>query len=130
MRENGTYCQDCNSFITESVTLCKGSVEVCKECAKKDKYNKYLKRNEIRYMPKSAMRLLPPEPGKCQECAREHNPELPHDKNSIYYVTKFYQDHGRSPTWDDAMAHCTDEMKKSWKETMARVEENSDKFRS
>ncbi len=59
--------------------------------------------------------LMPPPPGKCQECATEHAPELPHNQQSLFYQYKFYNDHGRWPTWEDAMAHCTDEMKEFWK---------------
>jgi len=40
---------------------------------------------------------------------------------------KFKMEHGREPTWDDAMAHCTEEMKTSWKATMARVHEQTKK---
>lgn len=71
--------------------------------------------------------LLKPAPGHCPECAREHRPELPHDKHSLYYAMKFKMEHGREPTWDDAMAHCTEEMKTSWKATMARVHEQTKK---
>lgn len=27
---------------------------------------------------------------------------------------KFYFEHGRWPTWADAMAHCSDEVKAAW----------------
>lgn len=67
--------------------------------------------------------LLPPRPDVCQICARDHEPHYPHDQTSIYYHTKFHMEHGRAPTWDDAMAHCTDEMKKTWRESMERVKE-------
>jgi len=58
--------------------------------------------------------LLPAAPGKCPECATEHEPELPHNQQSLYYQTRFHLEHGRSPTWTDAMEHCTDEMKEFW----------------
>ena len=67
------------------------------------------------------MTILPPRPGVCQICGTKHDPELPHNKDSLYYQYKFYQKHGRWPTWDDAMAHCTDRMKRMWKEEMADV---------
>lgn len=71
------------------------------------------------------MTLLPPAPGVCQVCARDHEPEIPHDKTSLYYQTKFYMKTGRVPTWDDAMAHCTEEVKRTWKESMERVKETT-----
>lgn len=66
------------------------------------------------------MQLLPPAPGRCQECAVDHPPELPHDATSLYYQTKFNMEHGRGATWADAMAHCTDEMKDAWTESLAK----------
>lgn len=53
-------------------------------------------------------------PGTCQECAVKHGPEFPHDQQSLTYQYKFYDQHGRWPTWEDAMAHCSEEMKKLW----------------
>lgn len=58
--------------------------------------------------------LLPPAPGKCQECAVEHDPAQPHNQQSFYYQFKFNAQHGRSPKWADAMAHCTPEMRALW----------------
>ena len=62
-----------------------------------------------------AFALLPPAEGVCQECATEHEPELPHNQQSLFYQYKFYNDHGRWPTWEDAMAHCSEEMKEFWR---------------
>ena len=53
-------------------------------------------------------------PGTCPECAVAHDPEYPHNLQSLAYQYQFYDKHGRWPTWEDAMAHCTDEMKKIW----------------
>jgi len=58
--------------------------------------------------------FLPSEPGTCEICSVEHKPELPHDAQSLFYQYKFYNEHGRWPTWKDAMAHCSKEMKKHW----------------
>jgi hypothetical protein len=55
--------------------------------------------------------LLPPAPDKCQACATAHDPSLPHNQQSLHYQYWFYGREGRWPTWDDAMAHCTPEMK-------------------
>ena len=50
--------------------------------------------------------------GTCPECAVKHDPEQPHNQDSLTYQYKFYDQHGRWPTWADAMAHCSDELKK------------------
>lgn len=67
------------------------------------------------------MTLLPPRPDVCQECAVKHDPHLPHNRGSLYYQVKFQMTHGRYPTWEDAMAHCTDEVKEQWRATMKKV---------
>lgn len=53
-------------------------------------------------------------PGTCSECAVEHAPEQPHNQQSITYQYTFYDQHGRWPTWADAMAHCPEEVKDVW----------------
>lgn len=58
--------------------------------------------------------LMPPAPHLCQECATKHAPELPHNRDSMFYGVKYQKEHDRAPTWADAMAHCTDEMKAFW----------------
>lgn len=74
------------------------------------------------------MTLIPPPAGACQECATEHPPELPHNWESFYYHTKFKMDHDRSPTWNDAIAHCTEEIKAQWAASFAvTAAEHSDK---
>lgn len=52
--------------------------------------------------------------GTCLECAAAHKPELPHNKDSLYYQYKFYNAHGRWPTWKDAMDHCSEDVKTTW----------------
>lgn len=66
--------------------------------------------------------LLPPAPDKCQSCARTHDPVLPHDQQSVFWQYWFYkQSGGRWPTWDDAMAHCSPEVREAWKVALERV---------
>jgi hypothetical protein len=65
--------------------------------------------------------LLPPTPDKCQKCAVAHPPEAPHDATSLYYQYWFKKQYGRWPTWEDAMAHCSEEVKKG---TIEVLEEN------
>lgn len=55
--------------------------------------------------------LLPPGPNVCQECAVDHESYMPHDKQSLYYQYHFHFAHNRWPTWDDAMAHCDEQVK-------------------
>ena len=59
--------------------------------------------------------------GTCPMCAVKHEPEMPHNKDSLCYQYKFYDQHGRWPTWADAMAHCAPEVKAIWRrELVAR----------
>lgn len=67
------------------------------------------------------LRLLPPAPDVCQDCAVEHGPSDPHNQQSPYYRTKFHMIHGRTPTWSDAMAHCTPAMQVVWRRHLVRV---------
>jgi len=59
--------------------------------------------------------LVAPPPNVCQECAVDHPPEYPHNQQSLFYQYKFFNDHGRWPTWEDAMAHCSEEIKAFWR---------------
>ena len=60
------------------------------------------------------MQLLPPKEGTCPICATKHEPEMPHNAQSLYYQYRFYGVRGRWPTWADAMAHCSEEMRVLW----------------
>lgn len=70
---------------------------------------------------KEGLFLLPPRPDVCQACATNHEPEDPHNQQSLYYQYWFYAQSGRWPTWDDAMAHCSDRVKKLWKAALKKV---------
>jgi hypothetical protein len=59
--------------------------------------------------------MLPAKPGTCPECAVKHEPEQPHNQQSLFYQYKFYNEHGRWPTWQDAMSHCSEEVKLLWR---------------
>ena len=65
--------------------------------------------------------LLPAQPGTCPDCAVEHDPRQPHNAQSLFYKYAFYADHGRWPTWGDAMAHCGPEMQERWKEELLKT---------
>lgn len=58
--------------------------------------------------------LLKGKEGTCAECAVAHPPDLPHDQQSLHWQYRFKEQHGRWPTWHDAMRHCTAEMKDHW----------------
>ena len=60
------------------------------------------------------MQLLPPEEGTCPICAVDHEPEQPHNYQSLYYQYRFYGVRGRWPTWADALAHCDDVVREHW----------------
>lgn len=80
-----------------------------------------LKNVRVVEVPMSAWMLLPARAGTCAWCATEHEPELPHNRFSIYWGIKFKLAHGRDPTPDDAMAHCSAEVRAAWLEAEARA---------
>ena len=67
------------------------------------------------------IRMFPPAPGLCQDCATDHPPHLPHNQQSLYYQMAFNAQFGRYPTWTDAMSHCTEEMKQFWREKLVAL---------
>ena len=42
--------------------------------------------------------------GTCPMCAVKHDPRMPHNRDSLTYQYKFYDQHGRFPSWADAQA--------------------------
>lgn len=62
--------------------------------------------------------LLPPPPGVCSQCGRDHEPEQAHDQRSLLYQYAFYAEHDRWPTWEDALAHCAPEVQEQWREAL------------
>jgi hypothetical protein len=72
--------------------------------------------NQIR-----TLQLLPPSPDKCPCCAVAHPPEQAHDATSMFFAFWFQENHGRSPTWNDAIAHCPPEIKTSWTQHLLKM---------
>jgi hypothetical protein len=68
-----------------------------------------------------AFTLLPPDLSKCQQCAIKHAVDQPHNATTLYYGYFFYREHGRSPTWADAIAHCDDQTQAVWTEHLASI---------
>jgi hypothetical protein len=66
---------------------------------------------------RGTLHLLPPKEGLCPECATAHAPEEPHNR-CLFYQMHFHGQHGRFPTWEDAWAHCTDEVKEICREAL------------
>lgn len=52
--------------------------------------------------------------GQCSQCAVKHEPDQPHNQQSLAYQYSFYAEHGRWPTWTDAMAHCDHHVVQQW----------------
>jgi len=65
-----------------------------------------------------SMFILPPPPGVCRSCARDHDPGQPHDKQSLQYQYTFRSEHGRWPTWKDAIAHCDRDTQIMWEDAL------------
>ena len=70
------------------------------------------------YPKDGAIKVVAPSPGKCKICATAHDPQEPHDRNSLYYQNRFHRSHKRFPTWADAMAHCKEPVRTAWKEKL------------
>jgi hypothetical protein len=66
-------------------------------------------------------KLLPPQlkDGQCPECAVVHEPSEPHNQQSLFWQYNFMEKNGRWPTWSDALAHCSPEMRALWVEALA-----------
>jgi hypothetical protein len=65
--------------------------------------------------------LLPAKEGTCPMCATVHGPEMPHNAQSVFYGMRFKMEHGRDPTWADALAHCSRQMKQFWKSKLKEI---------
>lgn len=59
-------------------------------------------------------------PGVCSECWKDHEPEQPHNQQSLQYQYRFYAEHDRWPSWADAMAHCSPKIQQYWREALER----------
>ena len=64
--------------------------------------------------------ITPPKEGACPLCGELHGRGEPHNRNSLLYQHRFRQNHGRYPTWEDAMAHCSLTVKKRFCERLKR----------
>lgn len=70
----------------------------------------------------TAMQVMPPDdPLACPTCGRRHDPGQPHDATRLHYQYRFYAEHGRWPTWKDAIAHCDAPTRQAWEEELRRL---------
>lgn len=58
--------------------------------------------------------------GCCLECAVKHEPEQPHNQQSLFYQYQFLEKHGRWPTWHDALRHCDPSLRERWNEELTK----------
>lgn len=66
--------------------------------------------------------MLPAGPDRCETCNWIHRPDLPHNRETVFYQMRFYYENGyRWPTWNDAAAHCTPEIRADWFAALAKV---------
>ena len=61
-----------------------------------------------------------PKEGACPVCGEIHGRGEPHNSNSRLYQHRFRKKHGRYPTWEDAMGHCSFTVKKRFCERLKR----------
>lgn len=74
------------------------------------------------------MKIMPiANPDACPICGTEHDPTLPHNRDSLYYQYSFFKKNGRYPTWDDATAHCPPEIKSAWMAGLKEILAERDK---
>lgn len=69
-------------------------------------------------MSSEGFTLLPARPGVCPQCAVDHEPGQPHSRDSLFYQYRFYSQRGRWPTWKDAVAHCSDDIREKWERVL------------
>lgn len=63
-------------------------------------------------------KLLPAAPGLAKSAQANTRQISRTIGGSLYYQYKFHAAHGRWPTWVDAMAHCSEEIKEFWVEEL------------
>lgn len=64
--------------------------------------------------------LLPPPADACQVCADRHVPWAPHNPESLYWQTARRIAGEPMPTWEEALAHVSDELYAAWREELAK----------
>ncbi|HRR29660.1 MAG TPA: hypothetical protein P5270_09915 [Victivallales bacterium] len=53
---------------------------------------------------KGSIMMLPAKEGTCEWCATAHDPDQPHNAQSLFFQYRFYNEYGKWPTWTDAMS--------------------------
>lgn len=66
-------------------------------------------------------KLMPAPADTCPQCAIKHEADQPHNQQSMAYQYRFFNEHGRWPTWTDAMAHCPEDVKAFWSKTLTEL---------
>lgn len=61
-----------------------------------------------------SMMLMPPRKDHCRICAVKHEPDVPHNAQSLFFQMRFKMRYGRDGTWADAIAHCSEPVKEHW----------------
>ena len=69
---------------------------------------------------KNEVRILPLSRWKCPICADRHTEKEPHNRNSLYFQMRFFQDHRCSPTWGDCLSGLSPLMKAYWRMEMKK----------
>lgn len=108
-------CKYSNPLQHEWQCACGAAGDVGYEDMRNDKIE-FVMPKTVEVMPLGSMKkLLPPPEGHCRICAVKHEPELPHNAQSLFYQMRFRMRYGRDGTWADALAHCTPKMQAFWK---------------
>ena len=84
-----------------------------------------LVRQSVKVVPFSAWNVMPATTG-CPQCGADHEPDIPHNVQSMVYKYWFRSNEARNgrperwPTWNDAMAHCTPEIQAQWTQALIK----------
>lgn len=90
-----------------------------RELADRIERRETVKRGEPMQDPPAARpMLLPPAEGLCRICAVDHEPDRPHNPDSLFYQMRFKMRYGRGGTWADAAAHMPVEQRKRFRQVV------------
>lgn len=75
---------------------------------------------KVTHVPKSAWTMLPPASHVCQTCAVDHESNQPHDPHSFFWQTARNVADLGPPTWELALAHCSEDVRDRWIEGLGK----------
>lgn len=74
---------------------------------------------------KKWIKIKAPLKGTCQICAFPHKKDEMHEVESLYYKLRFFNANHRLPTFEDAIAHCSETQKEAYRKSREEREVES-----